>query len=110
MNSSSAKAPRSPEPVPASSKDAVPFAVAGALDLYSAPEVREALLARSAEPSLTVDLSGVETCDLAGLQLLLAAKRSAAAAGRSVRLRNPSAAVSAACEAVGIGVEHLSND
>ena len=55
----------------------------GDLDIYNVGAAREALLVHLAEkPALDLDLGGVETCDAAGFQLLLAAHRSARAAGK----------------------------
>ena len=61
----------------------------GDLDLYNVETAREALLNHlSDKRGLELDLSGVETCDTAGLQVLLAAQRSAVASRKVKPLWN----------------------
>ncbi|MBK1614745.1 anti-sigma B factor antagonist [Rubrivivax gelatinosus] len=72
------------------------FAIDGELSIYRAGELREALLARLAEAvahPLEIDLAGVTEFDSAGVQLLFAARKSAAARGRELRLVRHSPAV-----------------
>lgn len=62
--------------------------------IYAAAALKEALLESLARTeSLELDLSGVEEFDSAGLQLLLLTRREAAAAGKRLRLIEPSAPV-----------------
>jgi anti-sigma B factor antagonist len=49
-----------------------------------------------------IDLSGVGECDSAGVQLLLAARASATAAGRTLRVEAPSAGVLEALNRYGL--------
>jgi ABC-type transporter Mla MlaB component len=64
----------------------------GALTVRTAAIVRDRLLAALAEHALVrVDCSAAESIDLSVLQLLLAARRSAAAAGKHVGLTAPAA-------------------
>ncbi len=66
----------------------------GELTIYTAAELKAALLPRLAEcDELELDLAGVGEMDSAGLQLLLVLKREAAAAGRRLRLAHHSQAV-----------------
>ena len=66
----------------------------GGLDIYAAGEVHAQLqqLLR-AHPRLELDLSRVEEIDTAGVQLLMSAKRTASAQGRTLRLVAHSPAV-----------------
>jgi anti-anti-sigma factor len=69
----------------------------GDLDIYCVEEARETLLRLFTDlPGLELDLGGVETCDTAGLQLLLATRRNAMAAGKSFA-NHPIAAVIEKC-------------
>ena len=69
----------------------------GELTIYRATElaaaVRTALADVRVGDTLELDLSGVTDMDSAGVQLLLAARRSAVESGRALRLAAPSAAV-----------------
>ena len=59
----------------------------------------------SGQPGLTLDLSGVTEFDSAGLQLLLAARRSLAARGQALSIHQPSAVV---CDALAVfGLQDL---
>jgi anti-sigma B factor antagonist len=63
----------------------------GALDISTAPVVRERLLGmlRPGVRQLTIDLSGVSSCDVAGLAVLIGIQRCATARGIAVRLAAP---------------------
>lgn len=68
--------------------------LAGDLDIYNVETTRDALAALLADrPGLDLDLSGVESCDAAGIQLLLAARRSALAAEKTFSIRTFASAV-----------------
>ena len=75
------------------------------LDLVHIAARREELLAHAAMRSPRLDLGAVVSCDLAGLQLLAAARATAAADQVSFRLDNPSPAVLAACATFGIDLQ-----
>lgn len=82
--------------------------VAGELDLNSAERFRDALtqlLERAAHPQ--VDLSGVESCDLSGLQLLRAAVVSGAAQGTPVTVTGGDGVVDEACRRLGSSLDAL---
>ncbi|MGC4077870.1 MAG: STAS domain-containing protein [Rubrivivax sp.] len=69
--------------------DTQTLAIEGELTIYRAAELRETLLAALAaapDGDLTLDLSAVTEFDSAGVQLLMAAKKSAEARGRGLRL------------------------
>jgi anti-anti-sigma factor len=73
------------------------FRIDGELTIYRAAELAAAMKAALADVAdgglLEVDLSEVAEMDSAGVQLLLAAKRSAGESGRSLRLSGRSPAV-----------------
>lgn len=81
----------------------------GALDIQRVIERRGELTAIPACPDapFMLDLSGVTSCDTAGLQLLCAAHRSALTHGREWRPQQPSDAVLRACSEVGINPTQL---
>ena len=61
--------------------------IEGDMTIYRALELKQTVLARLEQsPTLEIDLSGVADFDSAGVQLLLLAKREAAARGGDVRL------------------------
>lgn len=78
-----------------------------ALDLAHASAVRDELLARTTAASTAFDLGEVAVCDLAGLQLLWAARASAQAQGHRFTVVSPSAAVQAAAAAFGFDLAAL---
>lgn len=78
------------------------LAVAGEMDLYAAEELRRALVELlEAEGPARVDVSGAESWDLACLQLLYAARRTAAERGRRLMVEGRGEAFAAACRAIG---------
>lgn len=82
--------------------------VAGELDLNSAERFRDALtqlLERAAHPQ--VDLSGVESCDLSGLQLLRSAVVSGEAQGTPVTVTGGDGVVDEACRRLGSSLDEL---
>jgi len=86
--------------------------LAGNLDLYTVESAREALLQQFADkPRLEIDLDGVESCDVSGVQLLLAARRTAAVSGKSLSVHPVSQAVANCGALLGIAPGVLfSND
>ena len=74
-------------------------------DLAHAAARREELLAHAAMGESVLDLSAITCCDLAGLQLLAAARATATANQVPLRLDQPSPAVLAACAAFGIDLQ-----
>jgi anti-sigma B factor antagonist len=78
-----------------------------ALDLAHASTVKDELLARTAVGTTTLDLSEVASCDLAGLQLLWAARASARARGQRFTVASPSVAVLTAAVAFGLDLAEL---
>ncbi len=66
----------------------------GELTIYRAAEVKQLLLdSLHGAAAQEIDLSGVTELDTAGVQLLMLAKRSAEAEGRTLHLANHSPAV-----------------
>jgi anti-anti-sigma factor len=73
------------------------------LDIAGSGELRE-IFSRSVQEQagIIIDLSAVESCDLAGLQLLCAARKTAVQSGKSFRVIQPSAAVLETASALGL--------
>jgi anti-anti-sigma factor len=74
------------------------------LTIAQAATARETLLQamQDGQGTLVLDLSGVNEFDSAGVQLLLAARRSLQQAGRALALHQPSAAVRDALHCLGL--------
>ena len=82
--------------------------VAGTLDLYAAEGLRDALLElveQTAHPR--VDLTAVESCDIACLQLLGAAVRTAAGQGTPLAIAGSGDAVPLLCRQLGTSMDEL---
>jgi anti-sigma B factor antagonist len=85
--------------------DSVIVALAGEIDLYTAPRLQSELAAAlaSGEPSrLVVDMSAVEFCDSTGMNVLLAAHRRATEQGGSLELGAPRPAVRKILQVTGL--------
>lgn len=77
--------------------------VAGPLDVNTAATLRDALEPLvDREPAPTLDLSGIDSCDTAGIQVLFAAARSAAFRQKRLRVANASAPVVHLLDALGL--------
>jgi ABC-type transporter Mla MlaB component len=75
----------------------------GALDNSTVDEVHKALLAHLEHHSrISLNLSQIESCDAAGLQLLIAMQRSAGAAAKPFAVIAPTNAFTTACANLGI--------
>ena len=72
------------------------------LDIRHARQIAEFLNAAIAAGTHEIDASAVATADTAGLQLLLAAGRMAAAHGRALRWQRASGALARAAVAIGV--------
>ena len=82
---------------------------AGPLDIYGVETAKTALLAHLASHSaLELDLSAVSACDLAGLQLLIAARKGASATGKKFSIGASSDAIKECCALSGIAPESIS--
>jgi anti-sigma B factor antagonist len=83
-------------------------ALRGALDIASAPALREQLLSllRPAASCLIIDLSAVEHADASGLAVLVSSGRRAGLLGGSLRLAAPSPAVAKVLSVTGLN-QHL---
>ena len=83
--------------------------ISGTLDIDGADSLREALLDcslhQSAAADLSADLSDVDGCDAAALQVLLAARRDAVAAGKAFRITAASNAVTDTAAALGLPID-----
>jgi anti-sigma B factor antagonist len=83
--------------------------VSGEIDLLTAQRLEReisSLLKQAPRSSVTVDLSGVTFIDASGLRALMAARREAGEAGRSIMLLDPSFVVQRLFEITGLE-EHL---
>lgn len=90
----------------------IPAATATAparLDIGNAADARQALLTALASGAGRLDLSAVVACDLAGLQLLLAAAATVRGNGGALSFHAPSPAVTAAASAFGVNLAAQSN-
>jgi anti-anti-sigma factor len=73
------------------------------LDISTAPDLRQELQhAIATGCDVLLDLSEVEVCDVAGLQVLMAASRSAQSAGIGFRIARMSGAVTDAVRMLGL--------
>ncbi len=87
------------------------FRIAGRLDTSVAEALRNALVTcLQKHPAVALDLSGVEECGTAAVQLIYSARSSAAQAGKSFRITRVSAAVEKASTALGLRVENSAGD
>ena len=84
---------------------AEPARIEGPLTVCTAETLRPRLLEGITTPTgMRLDLSAVDACDCAGLQLLVATRKSALAAGRSLQFTNLSAAILNAAQDIGLDV------
>jgi anti-sigma B factor antagonist len=82
--------------------------VSGSLVLQAAESQRDQMMRQLAgNPHLTLDLGAVEAFDTTGLQLLLAARKTALAAGGSLRLRRASAEVLQFAASLGLSLDEM---
>ena len=80
----------------------------GALTIYTVEDLRGEFVARmNSSHDMNLDLSGIDACDSAGVQLLCAARKSAQASNKKFRVVRFSEAVTAAAEGIGLRVEEL---
>lgn len=88
--------------------NAGPLKISGTLDIYAAEALRDALAQRvHHQTTLTLDLSEVDGCDVAALQLLYSARKSAEASSEGFAVTTFSQAMINACEALGFALEQL---
>ena len=91
---------------PADADGLVVASLAGELDLDRADDVRDELARIAADPAcryLRVDVAGLDFIDSYGLGALVSARNSAAAAGVTLTLAEPSPPVRKAIEVTGLG-------
>ncbi|KPF43246.1 hypothetical protein D621_19940 [beta proteobacterium AAP51] len=74
------------------------------LTIYTAGELHPQWLAwlAASDTAAAVEADAVDQVDAAGVQLLLALQRALAGSGRPLALHSPSAALQAACAALGL--------
>ncbi len=85
--------------------DHVVLALAGEIDLYTAPKLQSELtsaLAGGKPANIVVDMSAVEFCDSTGMNVLLAAHRLAGERGGDLVLAAPRAPVRKILEVTGL--------
>jgi anti-sigma B factor antagonist len=80
------------------------LSVAGEIDLYTAPRLQSELTAAlGLSPArLIVDMSGVDFCDSTGINILLAAHRSARERGGELQLAGPGTATRRVLQVTGL--------
>jgi anti-anti-sigma regulatory factor len=79
--------------------------ISGTLDIDAANRLREALLDCCLhQPEVAADLSEVESCDAAGLQVLLAGQRGAAAFGKVFSVRAAATPILETAAALGLSL------
>ena len=82
------------------------LAVSGTLDITTADALRDALLEGfSNNAEVDVDLAGIERCDTAGLQVLLAGGRNGRHLGKPLRLHSISASIAEVAVALGFSID-----
>ncbi len=80
----------------------------GRLDISAAEELRQSLCdLLDGSSSAVVDLSAVEACDTAALQVLLAARRTAERDNKNLRFESLDGAVAESCGALGVNISEL---
>jgi anti-sigma B factor antagonist len=85
--------------------DRTVLALAGEIDLYTAPRLQSELtraLAAADPAQIVVDMSDVDFCDSTGMNVLLAAHRLASERGGDLVLARPRAAVRKILEVTGL--------
>jgi anti-anti-sigma factor len=82
--------------------------ISGLLDIDAADSLREALLdCFRSQSVVTADLSGVDMCDAAALQVLLAGRENAVSAGKAFRVVATSDAITVTAAALGFSISEL---
>lgn len=90
------------------SKEGSVLQIAGTLEIREADELLRALrdfVQDEVQP--VIDLSGVEKCDTAALQLLCSARKTALAAGKSLQVIDTPPAVHDAAAALGLRLDEV---
>jgi len=85
--------------------DHIVLALAGEIDLYTAPRLQSELtsaLSASKQAQIVVDMSAVEFCDSTGMNVLLAAHRAATERGGELTLAAPRPSVRKILEVTGL--------
>jgi anti-anti-sigma regulatory factor len=81
------------------------FRLEGTLDIYSAERLLSTLAdCLASSDTVTLDLGGVETCDTAGIQLLLSTRVSALEQKKTVQFRDTPESIANCCHRLGLPV------
>lgn len=84
--------------------------ISGTLDIYAADELRSNLIqSLDSSKRITIDLSGVDGCDVTAIQLLCAARKSAAEAGKHLEFSATSSAFDETQSALGLPSRTFAN-
>jgi anti-anti-sigma factor len=84
--------------------------VTGTLQINDSEELRKEILRElNALPGLVLDLSAVDDCDAASMQLLCALQKSARRAGKTFRIFEPSNAMRECSAILGLSLEDMAN-
>lgn len=81
------------------------FALPAALTIHGVRELKSALLQKSDATALVVGVDNVKDVDTAGVQLLLALRRSRVQSGRALQWHGKSGVLSSATSALGLAGE-----
>jgi len=88
--------------------DRISLFIQGALSIYEVIAVREEIMACFKEDAvIQIDLSHVTECDTAGVQLLLAARKTADQQNRALAITGLSQAVTAILEGAGLRSDEI---
>jgi anti-anti-sigma factor len=84
--------------------------VTGDLHISEAEQLRSALLRELRDaPAMTLELSGVDSCDAATLQILFSLRKSAERDGKHLNVSAPSAGMRETASILGVSPESLSH-
>jgi anti-anti-sigma regulatory factor len=79
------------------------ISVNGALDIYGVESMCQVLVRElAARPTLTLNLAGVTECDTAGVQVIIAARKSSDHCGKRFQFEQPSPIFVTCCQRLGV--------
>lgn len=85
--------------------------ISGTLDIYAADELRSQLIqSLDSSKGLSIDLSGVDGCDVTAIQLLCAARKSATEASKPFQVTATSSAFDETRSSLGLSSESFANN
>lgn len=78
--------------------------IEGPIDIHETCTLKDTLIDSLATGDILLDLESVSECDLAGIQLLCSASRSAGIRGRTIEITGISESVIQACESAAVKI------